>query len=443
MPRPIAWTSSPRTGMRSVAGDSARRECDRSLARMHEAGANASMITVTEHRARQEAELSDQRRANGATLSSLDGVPVVWKDVFDVVGTVTTCGSASRRNRPPAQRDGALVRRAHQLGMLTVGKTNLSEFAFSGLGINSTFGTPINPLDPLWVPGGSSSGAATAVATGIAPLAVGTDTSGSVRVPAAFTGCVGFRSSPQRYGTNDFCPLSPTLDSIGIIGRSVDLIREFDRLLTTSADPGRAPTYPRVIVPAGEWIEACTPTVRGAFVGAVERLRAAGVSVSTVEMVSLREAQRLMDENATIVGSEAFLRYGHLLACRAAIEPATRRRLINNRGSERAVRPVRAAMVGLRKMFTAELGGSLLMCPTVRHEPPAIEPLLQSSELYDAFNASTLRTTMALSYLGTCGLSLPIGDQPVGLLLSAPAGGDSSVLEFGSLIADVVNSVQK
>lgn len=427
--------------MSSVARDSARLACDRSLARMHEAAANASMIAITEHRARREAELSDQRLANGATLSSLDGVPVVWKDVFDVAGTVTTCGSASLRNSPPAQRDSTLVRRAQQLGMLTVGKTNLSEFAFSGLGINSTFGTPINPLDPLCVPGGSSSGAATAVATGIAPLAVGTDTSGSVRVPAAFTGCVGFRSSPKRYGPNDFCPLSPTLDSIGIIGRSVDLIREFDNLLTTSADRGRASACSRVIVPAGEWIEACTPMVRDAFVGAVERLRAAGISVSTAEMVSLREAQRLMDENATIVGSEAFLRYGRLLACRAAIEPATRRRLISNLGSERAVRPVRAAMVGLRKMFTAELAGSLLICPTVRHEPPALEPLLQSSELYDAFNASTLRTTMALSYLGTCGLSLPIRDLPVGLLLSAPAGVDSSLLAFGSLVADVVAGI--
>ena len=424
--------------MRVAACERASLACDRSLAQIGDGVGDAAMITVTGTRARREAEQSDERRDRGARRSSLDGVPIAWKDVFDVVGTVTTCGSATQRAAPSARRDSALVRRARRLGMVTIGKTNLSEFAFSGLGINRTFGTPVNPLDPSRVPGGSSSGAATAVAAGITSLAVGTDTSGSVRVPAAFTGCVGFRASHRRYGPNDFRPLSPSLDSVGVIARTVDLIREFDQLMTTVADGEPDPSRIRAVVPDGEWVDGCTPGVRAAFDGAVERLRDDGVAVTTAELTSLREAQRLMDDNGTVVGSDAYRRYGHLLSSGVDIEPATRRRLLRSTGDDAALRTVRAAMPGLRRMLAAELNGALLICPTVTHEPPIIEALLESDELYDEVNASTLRTTMALSYLGTCGASLPVGRLPIGLMVSAPAGSDRTLLACASRMADVV-----
>lgn len=424
--------------MNATACRSARQACEDALALMNAPTARAAMVTIIDRRARREAELSDERKKQGTERSSLDGMPIVWKDLFDIVGTVTTCGSASQRASPTARRDSALVRRARQLGMVTVGKTNLSEFAFSGLGINRAFGTPVNPLDPDRIPGGSSSGAATAVAAGVIPLAIGTDTSGSVRVPAAFTGCVGFRASYQRYGRNDFRPLSPTLDSVGLIARTVDVIREFDSLAATVVDRDDVSLPPRVIVPAGEWVDGCTSGVRAAFGDAVRRMRDDGVVVVTAELPSLREAQRVMDENATIVGADAYRRYGHLLADGTGIEAATRRRLACNVGKDREVGIVRAAMAGLRRLFAAELNGALLICPTVRHEPPTVDARMRSDELYDEINTSTLRTTMVLSYLGTCGISLPIRDLPIGVLVSAPAGCDRRLLACASRMMDAV-----
>jgi aspartyl-tRNA(Asn)/glutamyl-tRNA(Gln) amidotransferase subunit A len=419
--------------VRGTRGISAQERCEQALARAAAPAAQSTMITITSRRARREADHSDERRRNGTLRSPLDGVPIVWKDVFDVAGTVTTCGSESLRDQPPAVVDSALVRRAHELGMVTIGKTNLSEFAFSGLGINQHFGTPVNPLDPARVPGGSSSGAAVAVATGIAPLAVGTDTSGSVRIPAAFTGCVGFRASHNRYGHNDFRALSPTLDNVGFIARTVDDIRSLDQLLTGEAEcPPMASTI-RAVIPAGEWIEDCTDGVRAAFTAGIDAVRDSGVNVVTQHLPSLQQAQQLIDTHGTIVGADAYAAYGHLLSASTGIEPATRRRLARNAETSRTVGVLHAAMPELRRQLTTELAGAVLLCPTVRHEPPRIDALLASDDLYDAYNASTLRTTMVLSYLGTCGVTLPSG-----LLVSAPAGRDSALLAYAWRLADAI-----
>lgn len=414
----------------------ARQRCEEALARAAEPSAHATILTVTTQRARAEAARSDERRRRGAVLGPLDGVPIVWKDLFDVVGTTTTRGSAVFAGEPAATSDSALVRRARALGMVTIGKTNLSELAFSGLGVNLRFGTPANPLDEAVVPGGSSSGSAVAVATGIVPVAVGTDTSGSVRVPAAFTGCVGFRASQERYGRNDFRALSATLDSVGILARSVADIAALDRSLTAWSHV--ASTTIRVIVPAGEWIQDCTPGVRAAFEFGIRTLRAGGVDIRTAPLASLQRAQELIDKCGTIVGADAFAAYGDLAADPTGIEAATRRRLLSNSTAGRTIGPLRAAMAGLRHRLRTELAGAILACPTVRHEPPRIIDVLGSPERYDAANASTLRTTMVLSYLGTCGISLPIagaaGAAPSGLLLSAPEGHDHRLLAAASTV---------
>ncbi|MDT5338376.1 MAG: aspartyl-tRNA(Asn)/glutamyl-tRNA(Gln) amidotransferase subunit [Mycobacterium sp.] len=408
----------------------AREVCERALARTEDPDTISTMITVTSTRARLEADLSDRRRHSGALRSALDGVPIVWKDLFDVAETVTTCGSASLEGRRPAQADAELVRRATALGMVTIGKTNLSEFAFSGLGINRQFGTPVNPVNPALVPGGSSSGAAVAVATGIAPFAVGTDTSGSVRVPAAFCGCVGYRASHHRYGTNDFRALSPTLDGVGLMARTVEGISVLDHLLLGKPERAKAPRTLRVVVPAGEWVDDCTPGVRASFAVAVDALRAAGVAVTTAHLESLQGAQHLIDTHGTIVGADAYATYGHLLSTPTRIEPATRRRLARNANAHDSVAPLRDAMRSLRHRFRDELTDAVLLCPTVRHEPPRIADLLTSEASYDAANASSLRTTMVLSYLGSCGVTLPAGGG--GLLISAPEGRDEALLGIAS-----------
>ncbi|WP_433709559.1 amidase family protein [Nocardia sp. CA-084685] len=401
----------------------------------------AVMITVTGERAGYQAEASDRRRLRRNPRSWLDGVPIACKDVFDMQGTVTTCGSASHLHDVSAAVDSHLIRRAHDSGLVTVGKTNLSEFAFSGLGINLCFGTPANPVDPELVPGGSSSGSAVAVARGIVPLAVGTDTSGSVRVPAAYCGIVGYRASPGRYGPHDFAPLSATLDSVGVFAMTVDDIIELDRVLAPARNDSRL-LPPRFIVPAGEWTEDTESAIAADLAHAIAELRSAGADIRVRELPALAAAQELMDRDGTIVGAEAFRLHGHRLDSTMPIEPATRRRLESNMHTFDSIAPVYAAMSGLRAEFAAELGDATLLCPTVRHAPPRLADLRSDPAHYDSANASTLRTTMVLSYLGTCGISLPAtgsGSLPAtGLLLSRPLGHDSALLAHASWTQPII-----
>ena len=186
---------------------------EESLARARAAG--PAFIAVTEERALREARASAARLRAGAPLGPLDGVPVAWKDLIDVAGVPTTAASALRRDAPPARADAPVVTRLAAAGMVCVGKTNLSELAYSGLGLNPHFGTPPNPYGAARIPGGSSSGSAVAVALGVVSCAIGTDTSGSIRVPAAFCGLVGFKPSAARVDRAAIQPLAPSLDSVG------------------------------------------------------------------------------------------------------------------------------------------------------------------------------------------------------------------------------------
>ncbi|MEV6428363.1 amidase family protein [Nocardia sp. NPDC051463] len=404
----------------------------------------AVMIAVTGERARYQAEASDRRALRGARRSRLDGVPIVWKDVFDVQGTVTTCGSASHLHDEPAAVDSHLVRRLHDSGLVTIGKTNLSEFAFSGLGINLCFGTPVNPVDPELIPGGSSSGSAVAVARGIVPLAIGTDTSGSVRVPAALCGIVGYRASPGRYGPHDFAPLSATLDSVGVFATTVEDLAALDRVLVPAGRGGSRLLPPRFVVPAGEWSEDIAPEISDEFDHAVAELRAAGADVQIRPVPSLSNAQNLMDGNGTIVGAEAFLLHRHRLDSTMPIELATRRRLANNTHTGDSIGPVYAAMAALRAEFAADLGAATLLCPTVRRIPPGTADLQSDPDRYDSANTAVLRTTMVLSYLGSCGITLPapaVRPGPrAGILLSRPSNDDVALVDCAAWVQRVVNS---
>ncbi|WP_330230624.1 amidase family protein [Nocardia sp. NBC_00508] len=404
---------------------------DAAVGLAREPRAATTMITVSAERAWSDAKTSAARHRRGEPRSRLDGIPIAWKDVFDIPGVVTTCGSSAHVHDAPARAAGHLVRRAAESGLITIGKTNLSEFAFSGLGVNHHFGTPPNPLDAGLVPGGSSSGSAVAVATGIVPLAVGTDTSGSVRIPAAFCGIIGYRASPGRYGPHDFAPLAPTLDSIGTFATTVEDIIALDQTLTRCRAPHPSGP-PRFVIPAGEWSEDSTPGIARDFSGLVAELGAAGADIVSRALPSMSIAQDLMDRNGTIVGAEAFQLHRRRLGSTIPAEAATLRRLASNAHTGATVHRVYDAMRGLRRAFAAELDGATLLCPTVRHPPPAIADLDSDDIHYDRVNASTLRTTMLLSYLGTCGITLPTpasGPGPrSGALLSRPYGQDHDLL---------------
>ena len=185
---------------------------------------NPSFIVVTRERALEEAAASRARHREGRAAGPLDGVPVAWKDLVDMGGERTTAGSALFAASPPKEKDAPIVANLAAAGMVALGKTNLSEFAFSALGLNPHFGTPRNPRDPATprVAGGSSSGAAVAVAGGLAPCAIGSDTGGSIRAPASFCGIVGFKTSEGRIDKSGVFPLSRTLDTIGPLAHTVE-----------------------------------------------------------------------------------------------------------------------------------------------------------------------------------------------------------------------------
>lgn len=217
-------------------------------------------------------------------------------------------------------------------------------------------------------PGGSSSGSAVAVASGLVPLAVGTDTSGSTRVPAAYTGCVGFRATRFRYGPHDFLPLSATLDSVGLLGRNVEDVRLLDSLL--SGEQRNESPRIRGVIPTGEWTDACQMEVRIAFEESIERLRRCGIRIEHRPISSMTIAQRVFDRYGTIVGAEAWANHVDSLNS-TNIEAATRRRLNRNAATEARIGPVRQAMPQLRRLFAADLSPARYGCTSSVHRRAA------------------------------------------------------------------------
>jgi aspartyl-tRNA(Asn)/glutamyl-tRNA(Gln) amidotransferase subunit A len=409
---------------------------------------NATYIRVTAERALDEARQSVSRIRDGRSRGPLDGVPVAWKDIFDIAGTPTTAGSATRRDAPAAASDAVCVARLTAAGMVCLGKTNLSEFAYSGLGLNPHFGTPGNPAAPGRVPGGSSSGSATAVAAGAAPCAIGTDTSGSVRVPAAFTGLVGYKPTHDRYSRQGVMPLAPTLDSVGILTRTVRDLPALDAALR--ALPHRMPHPPdpaqlRIAVPAGELISDCTPAIAQRFHRVLDLLASQGARITSHAIPALSQGQDLMDQHGTLVAAEAYRTHEALLedARAAQIDHRIRARLLSGAAiSPDSYLALRRARPHLQQALARQLDGSLLLYPTVRHPPPELAPLEASDSLFARVNRRTLRSTMLASYLDLPGLALPAGRddelQPISILVSALPGHDETLLSAAMTIEQIL-----
>ena len=240
---------------------------------------NPSFILVTRKRALEEAAASRKRHREGRAVGPLDGVPIAWKDLVDMAGERTTAGSALYAELAAEREDAPIVTNLAAAGMVALGKTNLSEFAFSALGLNPHFGTPRNPRDPATprIAGGSSSGAAVAVAGGLAPCAIGSDTGGSIRAPASFCGIVGFKTSEGRIDKQGVFPLSRTLDTIGPMAHTVE-----DCVLIDMALRGQSSTSVRPInlsgvefvVPDKSGIDDVEPAVAANLESAMKRLAA-------------------------------------------------------------------------------------------------------------------------------------------------------------------------
>jgi aspartyl-tRNA(Asn)/glutamyl-tRNA(Gln) amidotransferase subunit A len=387
-------------------------------------------LAVTAERARAEAAASAKRHAAGAALGPLDGLPVTYKDLIDVAGFVTTSGSRTTAENPAAAADAECVRQLGRAGAVCIGKTNLSEFAFSGLGINPHFGTPANPADSGRIPGGSSSGAAVAVAVGAAVASVCTDTSGSVRVPAAFTGLVGFRPTQARYSRDRVAALADSLDTVGVITTGVAQAALFDAVLGTPAEPAGPAT--ELIVPDGDIGTDLEPAVARNFAEFLRTAAARGMRITERRVPPFDSTQSVMADFGTLVAAEAHDRLIGLLdtPAGALIDPWIVRRIRAGVAADRAALLERRP--ALIEALRADIGDALLAFPTVRHVAPERAPLEADYDTWAAVNALTLRATMPGSYLDMPAIALPTGRDnnglPTSVQLSGPIGSDDRVL---------------
>lgn len=391
-------------------------------------------LAVTDARARSEAAAYGARLQAGGLLGPLDGATVSWKDMIAVAGVVTTAGSRTRLGMPAESCDAPVVQRGASSGLITIGTTNLSEFAFSGVGHNPHFGTPL--LDGR-VPGGSSSGAAASVARGLVRLAVGTDTAGSCRVPAAFHGLFGFRPTQGRYPMDGVLPLAPDFDTVGLITGTAEDLRDLDAVLNGDHS---IPDQQAQIVLDAHATDSASPQVAHAVYETLAEAERAGFSCTRQPSTLLSEAIMLIDEQGWPGGIDAARTHAELISSDrfALVDPLVASRLERAAGADRAAMDsVRRAAQNLRQRWPQQ--SIVVALPTVALMAPYTEPLLSDPELYSRVNADILRLTMAASLLDLPAVTLPVAQlaqgQWCGLQLVGAPNKDRELLTLACALA--------
>ena len=398
-------------------------------------------IALAGGRVRAEAEASDRLRVAGLVPSPIAGLPISVKDLFDVAGEVTTAGSRTLSNAAAAERDSAVVARLRRAGAVIIGRTNMTEFAYSGIGINPHFGTPRNPWDRVTgrIPGGSSSGAAISVTDGMAAAAIGTDTGGSVRIPAAMTGLTGFKPTTGRVPLDGVFPLSKTLDSAGPLAPSVACCAMLDAImagLPPEAPPAMAVEGLRLAVPQSLVLDDLDAAVAETFSRTLTRLSQAGARVVDIPFPELAEIPEAM-VNGGVLGAEAYaLHRARIAASGELIDPRVRVRIM--RGEELSAADyidicrARADIMARADATTAPFDAVLM--PTVAVTAPPIADVVASEDLYAELNPLCLRNTTTGNFLDRCALTIPChepGDAPVGLMVMGETGGDRRLISVG------------
>lgn len=407
-------------------------------------GARA-FVKVYEQQARDSADAMDLLRRAGRAPSALAGIPISLKDLFDVAGEVTAAGSTVLRAAAPARAHAPVVQRLLAAGLIPMGRTNMTEFAFSGLGLNPHHGTPRSPWqrdrDGGRVPGGSSSGAAVSVSDGMAFMGLGTDTGGSCRIPAAFCGVVGYKPTQRRIPNQGVLPLSPTLDSVGPLARSVQCCATIDAVLAGTAPaplPEMALRGLRLAVPATLVMDEAEPEVTEAFSRALTRLDTLGVRVTHLAMPVFEQVARA-NAGGGFSAAEAHSWHQALLADQAAAyDPRVRARI--ERGRTMSAADLIALQIERARLIaafdeTTTLYDAVAM-PTAPILPPAIDALADDAA-YARANALVLRNPSLANFLDRCAISLPCnrpGEPPVGFMLVGETGGDARLFTIAAAI---------
>jgi amidase/aspartyl-tRNA(Asn)/glutamyl-tRNA(Gln) amidotransferase subunit A len=414
--------------------------CDKAFIRLFDEPARTSA-----------AALQDMHRA-GAPIGSLAGAPISVKDLYDVAGFPTTAASSTLHDAPIAPHDSAAVARVRQAGGVLVGHTNMSEFAFSGVGINPHFGTPANigtaALDATpRAPGGSTSGGATSVAAGAALAALGSDTGGSVRIPAALQGLVGFKNTQRLTPLEGTVPLSTTMDTVCAITRDVrDAIVLHEVLAQRSVQLESRPlSVWRLAVPRTLMLDALDSMVAGAFERALRALRAAGAHIEDIVLPELAEVATIT-AGGGFSPPESWAWHRKRMAERGAgYDPRVALRI---RRGEKMSAADYIDLIHARRRWIDRMAGALrgfdaMVSPTVPIVAPAVAPLVASDDAFFAANGLLLRNTSMVNLLDGCALSLPCqrdGEFPVGLMVWRGPLADDTVLSVSLAIESVLRS---
>ena len=422
---------------------SARQLVEECLARIADpvGEGQRTFIHVDRHSALEAADAMDRLRKANAAPSRFAGIPVSIKDLFDIRGQVTRAGSRALEDSAPAENDAPVVARLRRAGFVLIGRTNMTEFAYSGIGINPHYGTPKS----IWqrnvghVPGGSSSGAAVSVVDRMAYGALGTDTGGSCRIPAAYNGIVGYKPTQRRIPLEGGVPLSFSLDSFGPLANSVQCCATLDAVL---AGEPIAVVRPRPIkgmrlaVPTTIALDELDNAVAKTFERALETLSRQGALVERIEMPELLDVG-VMNAKGGFASSESYAWHRYLLTSKGDVyDPRVSARIL--RGESMSAADYIDLLVARRSLVAraAERLASYdaLVMPTTANTPPRIADLADDKEFTKA-NLRALRNCTLINMMDGCAISLPAhreGEVPVGLMLAASGGSDRRIFELAA-----------
>ena len=426
-----------------------REIIEKALAKIYDQNGEGkrTFIKVFAKKARIDADIQDTLRSKGRPQSAIAGLPVSVKSLFDVAGETTTAGSTILNRNPPAKTDATSVARLRSAGAIIIGHTNMTEFAYSGLGINPHYGTAKNPWDRKTgrIPGGSSSGAAVSVTDGMASFALGSDTGGSIRIPSSFCGLTGFKPTKQRVPASEAYPLVPTLDTAGPLAPTVSCCALIDSILSGEKSrklKKRALKNITLAIPQTLVLDDLDEHVTLCFSDVLEKLSAAGAKIVDIKFPELGEIPRINLGGA--IYAEAFIAHRDLIdRYPDQYDPRVRQRLLRNKDIAAVdyIVAMRERDQLIEKANTVTRQYDALIMPTTPTIAPPIKALEEDEKLYINTNILTLRNTFCFNFLDRCALSIPMhqgGEAPTGLMIVGETMGDDNLLSIGQTIEEAL-----
>jgi len=428
---------------------SARKLVEECLARIADPAGEGqrAFIHVDKQAALEAADAMDRLRKAKAEPSRFAGIPVSVKDLFDIKGQVTRAGSRALEDSPPAEADAPVVARLRRAGFIVIGRTNMTEFAYSGIGINPHYGTPKSAWNRSegHVPGGSSSGAAVSIADRMAYGALGTDTGGSCRIPAAYNGIVGFKPTQRRVPLDGGVPLSLTLDSFGPLANTAGCCAILDAVL---ADEAIAPLQPRPIrgmrlaVPKTVALDDLDEAVAKTFERALAALSRAGALIEEIEMPEFLDVD-VMNAKGGFAAAESFAWHRFLITSKGNIyDPRVSLRILRGEALSAAdyIELLNARRSLIARSTARMAPYDALVMPATANTPPRIADLTED-KAFTVANLRSLRNCTLINMIDGCAISLPAhreGEVPVGLMLAAAGGSDRRIFELAAGMENII-----